>query len=419
MRRLLLIFKLLLKAKFIFKNPQEHELVIFDDISFEDLKNFVFKYNFFLLQTRIEYINKVYLSFQIIKYFFKYYIKYFFKYDNGIIMTAYLSSLLEIVRPKVVLTNIDNSQKFFDIAKIFDNKINFVAIQNGARYDLKKHKHLYKAKKINSDLTKNYYIPNFLCFGQCEIDEYRKNGIKVKNFSKVGSYQIANFFYHVEKNKILLKKSLYDICLISNIMRAGSNEEYAIPSLEEGFAKTMKYTIKFCMKHNMKMIFSWRRDKKTSPEAFNKELVVYKKYLSDIEFNYLISNSIEKDKFSSYKAMFQSNIAVATNSTMLRENLGIGGKILSCNCTYSDIFDFPIEGICSIKNCNFEEFEKRLLDIHSISKENYFSRLSKDKHYVMEYNEKISTIEILRKKIDLFLANELSGKKSAIENHAF
>ena len=66
-------------------------------------------------------------------------------------------------------------------------------------------------------------------------------------------------------------------------------------------------------------------------------------------------------------------------------------------------FDFPIEGLCSIKNCNFQEFEKRLLDIHSISKENYFSRLSKDKHYVMEYNEKISTIEILRKKIDSFL----------------
>ena len=68
---------------------------------------------------------------------------------------------------------------------------------------------------------------------------------------------------------------------------------------------------------------------------------------------------------------------------------------------------------------NFKEFEKRLLDIHSISKENYFSRLSKDKHYVMEYNEKISTIEILRKKIDLFLADELSDKKSAIENLTF
>ena len=327
---------------------------------------------------------------------------------------------MEIVRPKVVLTNIDNSLKFFVIAKIFDNKINFVATQNGARYDLKKHKHLYKAKKINSDLTKNYYIPNFLCFGQFEIDDYKKNGIKVKNFSKVGSFKLANFFYHIEKNKISLKKSLYDICLISNFMPLGYNDKWVVPSLEEGLAKTTKYTINFCMKHNLKMIFTWRRNKKTSPKAFDDEVVFYKKHLNDIEFNYLVrSIYIEKDKFSSYKAMFQSNIAIGTYTTMLSENLGTGEKILSCNCTYSDIFDFPIEGICSIKNCNFKEFEKRLLDIHSISKEDYFSRLSKDKNYVMEYNEKISTIEILRKKIDLFLADELSDKKSAIENLTF
>ncbi len=403
MRRLLLIYKLLLKSKFVFQNPQEHKLVIFDDESYMDMKDFISGYNFFLLQTRVENINKVYFSFRVIKYFFKYYIKYFFKYDKGIVMTAYLSSLLEIINPKVVITKIDNSFKFFDIAKIFDNKINFVAIQNGARYDLLQHKHLYKVKKANSDLTKNYYIPNFLCFGQFEIDDYKKNAIKVKNFSKVGSFQMANFFFHIEKNKIPLKKSVYDICLISDTMHEGKNEEYGIPNLEEGFAKTMQYTVKFCMKHNMKMIFTWRRDKKKSPEAFNKELIIFKKYLNDAEFNYLVSNSIEKYKFSSYIAMFQSNISVATMSTMLRENLGIGNKILSCNCTYSDIFDFPIEGICSIKNCNFKEFEERLLDIHSISKENYFARLNKDKNYVMEYNDRISTIEILRKKIDSFL----------------
>ena len=145
-----------------------------------------------------------------------------------------------------------------------------------------------------------------------------------------------------------------------------------------------------------------------------------KKHLNDAEFNYLVNNSTGKrEKYSSYIAMFQSDIAVGTYTTMLREKLGTGGKILSCNCIYSDVFDFPIEGICSIKNCNFQEFEKRLLDIHSISKENYFSRLSKDKCYVLEYNEKISTIEIIRKKLDSFLANELSGKKSTIGNHAF
>ena len=222
---------------------------------------------------------------------------------------------------------------------------------------------------------------------------------------------MANFFYHIKKNNILIQKSLYDICLISDTVSLGTDDAYALPNIEKGFANTMKYTINFCMKHNMKMIFSWKRDKKKNPKIFEKELIFYEKYLTNNEFNYLVSNSVEKDEFSSYKAMFQSKVAVATYSTMLREKLGVGGKILSCNLTQTDIFDFPIDGICSIKNCNFQEFEKRLLDIYSISKENYFSKLSKDKCYTMEYDEKISTIEILKKKIDLLLTNEPMKQK--------
>ena len=97
------------------------------------------------------------------------------------------------------------------------------------------------------------------------------------------------------------------------------------------------------MKHNMKMIFAWKRDKEDSIKNYNDEQDFYKKHLNDIEFNYLVNNSTGKrSKFSSYIAMFQSNIAVGTYTTMLREKLGTGGKILSCNCIYSDVFDFPI-----------------------------------------------------------------------------
>ena len=115
MRRYFSILKLFLKAKFIFKNPTKHELVIFDDESFADLKNFIHNYNFFILQSRIENINKIYFSFKILKYFLKNF--------NGNVMTAYLASLLEIINPKVVLTYIDNSLKFHDLARILDKKM--------------------------------------------------------------------------------------------------------------------------------------------------------------------------------------------------------------------------------------------------------------------------------------------------------
>lgn len=396
--RFLFILKLFYKIKFILKNPEKHELVIFDDISLCDLENLISEYNFFVQQNRIERITKIYLTFKVIKYFFKNY--------NGNIMTAYLVSLLEIIRPKIVLTNIHNSLKFFDLARILDKKIIFIAIQNGAQYEIKKYKHLYKAKKVNSDMSKNIYIPHFFCFGQFEIDQHKEDKIEVKNFFKAGSLNTANFFHYIKKDKILLKKDLYDICLISDPVSFGIDKQFGISTIEKGFAKTIKYTIDFCKKHNIKMIFTWKRDKKKEPIPSKNELDFYKKYFTNDDIDFLLKNSLEKtDRFTSYKAVFQSKVAVATYSTLLREYLGTGGKILSCNVTASEIFDFPIEGICSIKDCTFQEFEKRLLNILSISDEEYLRKLGTNKNYLMEYDEKVSTIEVIRKKIDALLVD--------------
>ena len=261
--RFLFILKLFYKIKFILKNPEKHELVIFDDISLCDLENLISEYNFFVQQNRIERITKIYLTFKVIKYFFKNY--------NGNIMTAYLVSLLEIIRPKIVLTNIHNSLKFFDLARILDKKIIFIAIQNGAQYEIKKYKHLYKAKKVNSDMSKNIYIPHFFCFGQFEIDQHKEDKIEVKNFFKAGSLNTANFFHYIKKDKILLKKDLYDICLISDLISFGIDKQFGISTIEKGFAKTIKYTIDFCKKHNIKMIFTWKRDKKKEPISSKNE----------------------------------------------------------------------------------------------------------------------------------------------------
>ena len=69
---------------------------------------------------------------------------YYFKLKTINIWTAYLTALIEYVSPKVIITWSDNSLKFFEIAKILNDKINFFAIQNGARYDLNRYLHLFK-----------------------------------------------------------------------------------------------------------------------------------------------------------------------------------------------------------------------------------------------------------------------------------
>jgi surface carbohydrate biosynthesis protein len=408
MKRYFSILKLFLKSKFIFKNPSKHALVIFDDESFEDLKNFIYNYDFFILQSRIENINKIYFSFKILKYFLKNF--------NGNIMTAYLASLLEIINPKVVLTNIDNSLKFCDLARILDKKMNFLAIQNASRWDIDEYKLRYKNNKTKTDRSKKFYIPNFLCFGQFEIDHYKKHGIEVKNFFKVGSLRLANFMHYIRENKIKLKQSAYDICLIS-APPLQKNVTYGEKDIEKNYADTIKYTIKFCMKNNMKLIFAQKRNKK-HPTANKAELNYYKKHLTNDEYEYLIINSAVKkgdsssSKYSSYIAMKQSKVTVCAWSTMLRENLCTGGKILCCNFLPTNVWDFPIEGICSIRNCTYQEFEERLLQIYSMPEKDYFSKLSKDKCYTIEYDEKVSTIDILKRRIDYFLNNSEHQKNN-------
>ena len=75
---------------------------------------------------------------------------------------------------------------------------------------------------------------------------------------------------------------------------------------------------------------------------------------------------------SGYKCSFESKISVGTMSTLLRENIACGNKILACNLTKEKIYNFPIKGICSINNCNYLSFEKRLINILKIKKYSVF-----------------------------------------------
>ena len=128
MKNFLYSLSVVLKSKFIFKNPNKSEIVIFDDNSIKDLNNLIKKFdNYFILQVRRVNINKFYITFAIIKNT----IINYFKTKN--LFSAYLVSLITKINPKVVLTNIDNSVKFSELAKFFQNKINFVAIQNATR----------------------------------------------------------------------------------------------------------------------------------------------------------------------------------------------------------------------------------------------------------------------------------------------
>ena len=409
MQKIFTLIKIMLRSKFIFKTPKKHDLILFDDVSFFDMKNVISGFNYFILQARTEQVTKVYISFKIFRNIFK-------NFSKGNLFTAYLVSLIELIEPKVVITNIDNSVKFSDVAKILEKKMIFIAVQNAKRYELLEFDYLYNTQKIKHNFLKKYYIPNLFSFGDHEKELYKKLNIIVKNVYPVGNLRWANFLKHIKYENDSHEKYNSDICLISeyigtSYLHASSGlDEHAkkkvnnpkLPeniNIERGYAERVKYTIKFCIRNNMKLIIPLKRDKKYSPKAHKIEHEFYKRNLKEEEFDYFQKNFLEKerDNFSSYRAVFNSKVAVGVSSTLLKDKLGAGGKILSCNLTGVNIFDFPINGICTLNNCSYVEFEKRLLEIYLMSKENFFSKIDKKQDYVMKST--LDTASIIRNKL--------------------
>ncbi len=390
--RIVNFLKMLIRVKYVINKPKRFNLILFDDINELEVKKLLEKYSYFVLQTRIDRISKIYLTPKVLFFLIKNF--------RGNFLDAYLLALIDVIKPKVVFTFTDNSYKFSYFALLKEKKYKFLALQNGARYEHKIIKHLVENKKIKSGYGK-FYLPDFLCFGQYEINDYRKNKIEVKKFTKVGSLKLVNFLNKIKKDKKKLKGNLYDICLISDALCWDQILLKTGFPIEEGIIKLLKFTIKFSTENKVKLIMPTRSAK---GESFKSEMQFYKDNLSLNEYKYLAKKfSFRGNPFKTYEIMKQSKVVIGTMSTTLRENLFINGKILHCNFTKTNIFDFPINGICTLQDCDYQTFEKRLKLILSISRMKFLSKMTKDPSYVVEDGKTNSTIKSIRKRLDVLL----------------
>lgn len=399
------LIKLLLSVKLIFKSPKKTNLVIFDDVSSKDLRKYLLKnQKIFILKNRFQRIDRIYLSIKIIiKFFIN--LKLILK-PNFFLQDIYFLSVIEFLEPKLVLTFIDNSLQFSKLCKVNKSeKINFLAIQNGTRLEWREQDFLFKKKLIKKNLNLSYSLSHFLSFGEFENDELKKYGINIKKITYVGSIRLANFLKDLYLKKINISKHKFDICLVSDY-GAWINKYYGLnindfTKAEEGMIKLIKFTIKFCVEKKLKFILSFKRKYKT--EGYLEEQSWYKKILTKEEYNYILNNSNYKNEDTSYKCCFESKVVLGNMSALLRENLAFGNKILSCNFTKKNLYDFPIEGICKLKNCNYDEFCKRLIYIIKINKKTYFSKITKRKNYLVEHYDFNKCFKTINNNIKIYL----------------
>ena len=214
--------------------------MIFDDVGSEIFDRLVPLNEKFILVTRIENFKEIYVSRKILFYL----IKNFFKRS---LKVNYLCSLIEIIKPKTVVTIIDISEEFYLIANIFEKKsIKFIAIQNS-----------YRERKVLNNFP---YIPNYFTFGEYETELVKKNKNKTPRLKAIGSINAASAKEYFSINKISFDEKTYDICLISEANFFLNMEFPGVPDINNKIGLVAKHTHQFCQKNNKKLIFSGRND---------------------------------------------------------------------------------------------------------------------------------------------------------------
>ena len=382
--------------KFIFRDefPQNTKIIVFNEEGESLLQKTILKgKKYFLISKRIKiiYINfKLFVNFILnLKNFDLIWIlkcKCNFKFILEQLYLIYLISLLKTLKPKVLITFIDNDWHFQYLSKVCKN-LEFIAIQNGVRsqvnlqYDLPSYPH--PANKI--------YHRNFFCFGKHEINEYKKYEHKVENFFAVGSLRLSwflenkdkkNYYYKIKPNLVLISQWDQSIML---------NGKY--PEFKYGMEKLDIYLNYFLKKNKYKVNIILRSNSKCEHKYF--------KSIYDERAIFLIKNN----ETSSYHYVKQAKLSITIDSTLGREAYAIGRKVFFVNFTKFQMYNTPVDKRSLLNEENYSLFEKKIKFLLSEKQTNFYKRTSTNRSKIMKIGKtkKTLTHNIIKNHIDRIL----------------
>ena len=374
---LILILKIIsFQISIKFRTPKNIKIIVFDVLSLSQIYSVIGKQKYFILFGRLEDITEIYINLNIIKKIFK-------NSTRGL-SVAYNLSLIETIKPKLIVTVIDNSKLFHNITRIIHEKIPTLAIQLSTRPEIKTNNIFFKKKITKTNMNKKIFLDTFFAISQYDIDFYKKNNISIKKGYVVGSLALANAVKNIKKTKVPLKKDKFDICIISDGFTTNQDKDFGVPGWEISTANYLKNLIKIIKKNNLKFIFCIKRKYK---KYSDKEMNFYKKYLEKDEVNFLLSQSSKRKEQEivspTYAHMLESNLVISVWSTLLRENMQLGRKSLCVDTDPNGVYTFPLNAICRISEPNFKNLEKRVLYLLSITNKKYLFLIKKKMDYVI------------------------------------
>jgi surface carbohydrate biosynthesis protein len=242
---------------------------------------------------------------------------------------------------------------------------------------------LYYFLREKDGIREKMSMPNFLCFGQNDVDNYIKYGHTIDCFHIVGSLSGGFYKYGLKR---IPEKNLFDICLVSQYRDGIFSDQMTFMvdikfyiKFKNGYMILLEFLRKFIAENNLSFCVA-------TANRSQKEYEFYRKIFGD---RAVIIRQHEYDNLSTYEAMDASKVIVELDSTSGVEAFGWGKKVLFCNFTDDDTRNFHFEGICSINNTDYNIFKEKLTGLLTINDEQYQQSTLEQRKYMMNYNPEL------------------------------
>jgi len=302
---------------------------------------------------------------------------------TGFTGTSLLSAIVLELKPKVIITYIDDNKFMGELQAIFPH-ILIISVQNGTR----------SISDLSFGLRRGCLgFPHYFGFGGYELSVMDLLGVGVKRYYSVGSIKMGIFLSYYYKPKYLLNKK--NICFISQYVSSVYNSSALPGSMDArdlaGFQEICKLLSKFSRKNNIKIRIAMRNH--ISSKSYQDELNFYQE-----AFDEGVMEICQRDRLtmSSYQVGMDSDLIIAYHSTLLFELLGADKKILSYGnvdkkfrdmLSCNNLFDvMPSEFL--LDSWGYESFEEKVNLLLNMNEFDFLNKAKIAKEHYMNFSDK-------------------------------
>jgi len=367
-----------LLRKITLKNPKRTKILIYDYAGSEILIETILQaQDYSVFPARLEYFyGSPNILIRIVGKFFSLNFQSLREIRGGI-YKAYVLSCIEYIQPEIVITFIDNDFTFQWLSNNYHNA-EFFAIQNGVRIKS------CLTIRDSTGIIRKISMPHFLCFGQNDVDNYRKFGHEIHDPICLGSLK-GGYYKHMTKE--ITSQNIFDICIISQ------NTSPIDGLLHEDWVKNEQVILEMMTKYL---------------QNNNKRVAVALRTSTDEEYDFflnLFGNKItivrpDETGYSTYKTMDISEVIVTNHSTAGFEAFGWGKKVMFCNFTGNEIYDIFNRDLFLVRQMDYNLFENKMNELLNKDQDEYLKSTEILRKYIMNFDPELPVHVYMRKIIE-------------------